>query len=556
MSDKDTASVVEVDTLKDWTPTKDQLRLAANSEARDNGQRKSTSPAVEQEPLQQKDVAKISSTLSGSPPALTSAVASPSPTPTPTPSVVVNGEILKPYPSADVQSTEPTDEVPPLQIQPKRPKDGFAAGMGIGFDLGNNNGYDVSHTERSGSVKQEPYQPEQPTRIHTAPPPAIRQDLGRAQRSSTASPSPSVSEMSAGTGAHRSRTIVDVKSAPTSANSFAPSPSSSTHVQRELISGSRPDRPATAGVYNHRKIPVKNAASHSVTSGHSIMGDKRSIVIDSPPAKDRGEAEVIVPDSQEVPDSQSEGGNDAVLEPEIPERAEPPAKSTTEKPTAEVSPRKVTRATIKAETRQSSAAGETPESPEARDSDAESNRSELTTPPASPALSALPSSAERRIKVEKDDDADVSMRSPPPSSSANEQRKPTGERQMTRRSVKEETNQGAGQRGKKRGRESEGAAPSTPAKRPYRKTGNTQSQDELSPPPPDYSAPQSKAGDIDAERDEDIAEAPRRVMTRRTSTRGKPPTIEEDSEVDDGESERNVRKRSHKDMEQASTKSA
>ncbi|GHJ86271.1 hypothetical protein NliqN6_2673 [Naganishia liquefaciens] len=148
------------------------------------------------------------------------------------------------------------------------------------------------------------------------------------------------------------------------------------------------------------------------------------------------------------------------------------------------------------------------------------------------------------------------MRSPPASSPINEQRKSMGERQMTRRSVKEEPNQGAGQRGKKRGRESEGGPPATPAKRPYRKTGNTQSQDELSPAPPDHSASHSKAGDTDAERDEDVADVPRRVMTRRTSTRGKPPTIEEDSEVDDGESERNFRKRSHKDMEQASAKSA
>lgn len=280
-------------------------------------------------------------------------------------------------------------------------------------------------------------------------------------------------------------------------------------------------------------------------------------MIDSPPAKDRSEAEAIVSDSQEVPDSQSEGGNDAALDPGISERAELPAKNKIEKSIIEASPRKATRATIKAETQQPSDAGATSKSPGDRHSDAESNRSELTTPPASPALSAPPSSAERRVKLEKDDDdADVSTRSPPPSSLAHEQRKSTGERQITRRSVKEETNQGAGQRGKKRGRESEGAAPSTPAKRPYRKTGNTQSQDELSPPPPDYSAPQSKAGDTDAERDEDSADAPRRVMTRRTSTRGKPPTIEEDSEVDDEESERNVRKRSHKEMEQASTKSA
>ncbi|GHJ86272.1 hypothetical protein NliqN6_2674 [Naganishia liquefaciens] len=299
MSDKDAASVIAVDTLKDWTPTKEQLRESGKTPG--SGQPKSASPAVEQEPLQQKDVVKVSSTLSASPPASASAMASPSPTPTPTPtpSVVVNGEILKPYPSADVQTTEPTDEVPPLQIQPKRPKDNFASGMSIGYDLGSSNGYDGSHAERSGPVKQEPYHPEQPTRIHTASAPAIRQDLGRAQRSATASPSPSISEMSAGTGAHRSRTIVDVKFAPTSANSFTASPVSSSHVKRDSMSSSKPDRPATAGVYNHRKIPVKNAASHSVTSGHSIMGDKRSAMIDSPPAKDMIEADVIVPDSQE-----------------------------------------------------------------------------------------------------------------------------------------------------------------------------------------------------------------------------------------------------------------
>lgn len=551
MSQKDKAATIDADVLKDWVPTKNQLRMAAIAETPNTGVEKSASPAIDQEPLEKKDNVKVPSTLSDSPAASLSGVASPSPTPTPTPSVVVNGEILKPYPSADVQSTERTDEVPPLQIQPKRPKDNFVMGIGIGFG---NNSYDTSHPERSVSVKQEPYQPEPPAKIHTAP--AIRQDLNRAQRNSTASPSPSVSEMSAGTSANRSRPMVDVKSAPTSGNSFAASSVSSISVKRESVSGSRPDRPVTAGVYNHRKIPVKNAASHSVTSGPSIMGDKRSIVIDSPPAKDRSEAEVIVPDSQEVPDSQSEAGNDAAApELESHETVDAPAKSATKNSSTEESPRKGTRATRRTEIQKSSTAGPTSKSPGDRQSDDESNRSELTTPPASPALSAPPSSAERRVKIENDN-ADVDIRSPPASSPVNEQHTVKGERQTTRRSVKEEPNQGTSQRGKKRGRESEGGAPSTPAKRPHRKTGNTQSQDELSPAPPDHSALQSKAGDTDAERDDEVVDAPRRVMNRRTSTRSKPPTIEEDSEADDGESERHVRKRTQKDADQASSRSA
>lgn len=538
---------IDGDALKGWVPTKDQLRKAANPETLNAPPEKSISPAINQEPLANKDMVEVPSALSDPAADPPSAVASPSPTPTPTPSVVVNGEILKPYPSADTQTTERTDEVPPLQIQPKRPKDNFAMGIGMGFDLGSNNSYDGSHVERPVPVKQETSLPEPPARRPSAS--AIRQDLNRAQRNSTASPSPSISEMSAGTTANRSRTMADARSAPNTANSFTASPVSAISIKREPTSSSRPDRPATAGVYNHRKIPVKNAASHSVTSGPSLIGEKRSMIVDSPPAKERGEAETIVPDSQEVPDSQSEAGNDAAPEVETHEKAEAPAKTISKNTSAEESPRKATRAAKRAETQQSSIAGPTHNSPRARESDEESNRSELTTPPASPALSAPPSSAERRIKVE-DDTVDVEMRSPPPSSPVSKSR---GERHATRQSVKEETNQGTGQRGRKRGRESEGGAPSTPAKRPYRKTGNTQSQDELSPAPPDHSAPQSKAGDTDeAERDDDVADAPRRVMNRRTSTRGKPPTIDEDSEADDGESERNVRKRTHKEVEQAS----
>lgn len=530
------------DALKDWTPTKEQLISAAGAAPMSSvSPTKSNSNIAEQEDAEMADHAAISSGPPDSPVPAISTVVSPSPTPTPTPSVVVNGEILKPYPSSDVQSTHRTDEVPPLQIQPKRPKDNFTMALGVGFDGLN--------AERPIEVKQEPTTrepPRQEQQPKALPIQAVRQDLGKKSRTATASPSPPVSEQSVTAHAQRNRHTAEVKSAPISGTHLPTeaAPQSFIPIKREISTTTpRPDRSSTAGVYNHRKIPVKNAASHSVTSGPSLMGEKmgerKPIVVEEPPvAKDRNEPDIVVPDSQEVPDSQDEAG---VEETTVKVSYKGPSPSATES-----SPRKATRAAKKAEVTQMSSILPAQNTDRDQQSDEESNRSELTTPPASPALSAPPSSVERRVKNEEDS-ADTDMLSPVALSPIASHNLSNIERKATNR-------------GRKRARESEGATPSTPAKRPYQKSGNTQSQDELSPALPTTN---SKAGDTDdADREDDGADQPRRGMKRRTSTRGKPSTIEEDSEADDRDSdegrksaERTVRKRGHKDSDQASKSS-
>jgi hypothetical protein len=273
------------------------------------------------------------------------------------------------------------------------------------------------------------------------------------------------------------------------------------------------------------------------------MGDKRPVVVEEPPVvNEKPEADVIVPDSQEVPDSQDEAGPDEAI---VKVSVTGPSGTLTAS-----SPRKATRAMRNADVTQSSSVLPNRSSDRDRQSDEESNRSELTTPPASPALSAPPSSIERKVKNE-DDSADTDMLSPVALSPVALQNPSTAERKARRAVIAEDATGGLGNRGRKRGRESEGGAPSTPAKRPYQRSSNNQSQD--------GSSPVRKAEDSD---DDDKKHGgttvARRGRPRRTSTRGKPSTIGEDSE-DSGHNmqsaERPGRKRGAKDDDQASRSS-
>lgn len=546
------ATTSSADVLKDWNPTKEELQAAARAEPTSPLSLSKPSNIPVQEAPEKKDASTIPSasptSAVHSPVPAVSTVVSPSPTPTPTPSVVVNGEILKPYPSSDVQSTDRADEVPPLQIQPKRPKEIFARVAGAGYEGSASGGYEESHRERPLEVKQEPTTVEPQTK-----PTTIRQDLSKTARNATASPSPPISDPSAAAHAQRTRPSMEIKSMPTSASHVPIEAAPSyTPIKREVgTSAPRPDRSGTAGVYNHRKIPVKNAASHSVTSGPSLMGEKKPVVVEEPTVvKDRSEPDIIVPDSQEVPDSQDEAG---ITEPVVKVSVTGPSTTATAP-----SPRKATRATKKVEVEQTSSTLPAQNSDRDHQSDDESNRSELTTPPASPALSAPPSSIERKVKNEEDS-ADTDMLSPIALSPVALHRPSNMERKARQAVANEDAIKGASNRGRKRARESEGGVPSTPAKRPYQKFGNNHSQGESSPAIP---ASDSKADDTDdGDREDDGnngTDVTRRGRNRRTSTRGKPSTIDEDSEdsgLDPRSVERPGRKRGSKENDQASKSS-
>lgn len=537
------ATTISADLLRNWTPTKEELQVAARAGPTSSVPSTKPNDIPAEEPAQKTDATTFSTIAPNSPVPAVSTVVSPSPTPTPTPSVVVNGEILKPYPSSDVQTTDRADEVPPLQIQPKRPKEIFTRVASAGYNGSANGGYDDSQGERPLEVKQEP------TTVEPQPKAApIRHDLSKTARNATASPSPPVSEPSATAQAPRTRPSMEIKSTSASHVPMDVTPSY-TPIKREVgTMAPRSDRSSTAGVYNHRKIPVKNAASHSVTSGPSLMGEKRPVVVEEPTViKDPSEPDVIVPDSQEVPDSQDEAGNNETV-----------VKVSVTRPSATAtapSPRKATRATKRVEVGHMSSTLPAQSSDRDQQSDDESNRSELTTPPASPALSAPPSSIERKVKNEEDS-ADTDMLSPIALSPVTLHHPSNMERKARRAMVSADATKGASNRGRKRARESEGGVPSTPAKRPYQKSGNNQSQGESSPAVP---ANDSKADDTDDDdREGDGTDITRRGRNRRTSTRGKPSTIDEDSE-DSGNDPRSVerpgRKRGPRENDQASKSS-
>jgi hypothetical protein len=119
----DVPGASSADALRDWAPTKEELQAAARGESTSSVTATKPQDVPAREPADKIDTPAISPVFRASPAPAASAVVSPSPTPTPTPSVVVNGEILKSYPPSEIQSTNPIDEVPPLQIQPKRRKE-------------------------------------------------------------------------------------------------------------------------------------------------------------------------------------------------------------------------------------------------------------------------------------------------------------------------------------------------------------------------------------------------------------------------------------------------
>ncbi|KAJ9097547.1 hypothetical protein QFC19_006721 [Naganishia cerealis] len=590
-----------LETLSKWLPTKDDLTLAATGTVPHSIT--STKPAAET--AQSKTEVQENVPFSASSAPAASTTASPSPTPTPTPSVVVNGEILKPYPTSVVHHFEPTNEVPPLQIQPKKRRESPGISMGIGSHLGSGSDMKGMPAARVTDGKQEDttssQYPRKDFQGRVQAEQASGQDMDRIRKQATASPTPSVSEQSVTSRPRQPQPAGAVTSTPVprvvdqrkeTASVPAKSQDESVPVPEPTVPVKEEGSPATntrrehdrtvPGVYNHRKIAVKNAPATPTVARTPSIGEKRSAATDEMSVTEAKDIEArdteVVPDSQEVPDSQDEAAKERSS---VKRHGRKSSKSSG----LSTSPRKPTRVTRKTEAQQNKIKSPRAVKAEADDgsqgeaADSDSSRSELTTPPASPALSLAPSPVTRKVKGES---KDVDMEKPTSSELSPDmpQTKPLTGRKESRVSTKEDTGKVVGKRGRKRARDSESGAPSTPAKRPYQRSGNTLSQDELSPAPsPGGSTEYRRAGDTDdtdgtdsqqkkikrrsSDREEDDADVPRRGHKRRISTRGKPPTIEEDSEDDEnasgrgrGSIERSTRHRGNKEGDQSSRRNA
>ncbi|KAJ9123384.1 hypothetical protein QFC22_001583 [Naganishia vaughanmartiniae] len=576
------------ESLSKWLPTKDDLMLAATGTM--PVRITSAKPAAEaiQPTTQLKEGLPFPTHHSA--PAVSS-TDSTSPTTTPTPSVVVNGEILKAYPRSMRYQSEPTNEVPPLQIQPKKRREspGFPIG---GPDLSSSAELKSIHTGRVIDEKREGSLPKQlprrdlPGRVQHDQ--ANSQEIGRVRKAATASPSPSVSEHSVSSRPPRLQSVGALASTPAKKHvdergntpvTTVPKGHSepfSPPVSQLMMPVKKEGSPATLGVYTHRKIPVKNAASTPTIARTPSLGDKRSLTTEEISTTSAKESE-IVPDSQEVPDSQDEVASER---PSVKGRERKASKidGLNVSPVVPVrTTRRTDRQLEKTQSPSRTVKRESEKGDQREVADSDSDRSELTTPPASPALSLALSPVVKKVKGESDD-VDVEKATSSELSPVVPTKPLTG-RKASRTPVKEESEKAVGKRGRKRGRESENGDPSTPAKRPNQKSGNTMSQDELSPAPSPGGSTEYRRADTDdtdgtdpqqkkvrlrsSDMEDEGADVPRRGLKRRMSTRGKPPTIDEDSEVDGntsgrgrGSVERSATPRGNKDGDQSSRRNA
>lgn len=581
---------VKAESLSQWLPSKEDLKLAAAGTM--PPRITSVKPAVESVQLKTQLLESLPlspSSAHHSAPAA-SAATSPSPTPTPTPSVVVNGEILKPYPTSTRYQSEPINEVPPLQIQPKKRKE--SPGISLGSDPSTSSELKGIHSgrivdgKREGSIPKQLSRKDLPARVQ--PEQASGQETGRVRNAATASPSPSVSEQSVPSRPPRLQSVGTLASTPvkkqTEQRGNTPIATAtrgltepfSPPVSQPMVPIKKEGSPAISGAYTHRKIPVKNAASTPTIARTPSVGEKRSTNTEE--TSTSAKEPEIVPDSQEVPDSQDELASERPSMKKVHERK---ASKTDGLSVAPAVPIRTTRKTEqkpdKTQSPSRTVKRETEKDDKGEVANSDSDRSELTTPPASPALSSVLSPVARKVKGESEDvDMDKAASS---ELSPVMPQKPLAERRTSRNSVKEGAERAVGKRGRKRARDSEGGDPSTPAKRPNQKSGNTMSQDELSPAPsPGGSIGYRRAGTDDTDgtdtqqkkvrmRSSDIedeeADGPRRGLKRRMSTRGKPPTIDEDSEADDNTSrrgrrsiERSTRPRGNQEGDSSSRKTA
>lgn len=578
-----------MESLSKWLPTKDDLGLAAAGTI--PPRIASTKPATDGIQLKTQDTLPFSPSSAHHPARPVSATASPSPTPTPTPSVVVNGEVLKPYPASIRYQSEPTNEVPPLQIQPKKRRESPGLLIG-GSDLPSSSDLKGIQHGRTIDSKREGSIPKQLPRKELSgraqPEQASGQGIDRVRKAATASPSPSVSEHSIPNRPPRLQSVGALASTPAKKHvdqggNTPNQPAIKGHnepfptpVSHSMVPVKKEGSPATAGVYTHRKIPVKNAASTPTIARTPSVGEKRSITTEDMPTTSAKEPEVV-PDSQEVPDSQDEAASER---PNTKGHDRKASKSAGPNASSAV-PTRTTRKTDQQQEKPQSpsrAVKREPEEDERREvADSDSDRSALTTPPASPALSLSLSPVTRKVKGESHD-VDIEKATSSELSPVMAQ-KPLPGRKTSRNTVKEETEKVVGKRGRKRARESESVDPSTPAKRPNQKSGNTKSQDELSPAPSPGGSVGHRRADTDdtdgtdtqqkkvrlrsSDMEDEEIDAPRRGLKRRMSTRGKPPTIDEDSEADDntsgrtrGSVERSTRPRANKEGEQSSRRNA